>query len=304
MGKKDLTRREFAIGATAATAALATGLAKIGHAKPEGRPDIVSVHGPHIASNVRKSLEPFGGIGAFVKKGQTVGLLSNTIGRSPGAFTSPIIVATIAELCKRAGATDVCWFDWRNQKRLRQNKLIELTKNKHLRYEFVSMDEADKWRTVQVPRGKVLKKVRIFNVLYEPDVFISLPMMKHHSGANFTGALKLYMGATHQKDNREYFHQSGQLEQCIADLCTVIRKPDLIVMDATQVITTGGPMGLGEMAKPEKVITGVDAVAVDTYAAPIQSIDPKTSIQIKAAAEHKVGETDLTRLKVKEIENA
>jgi uncharacterized protein (DUF362 family) len=45
----------------------------------------------------------------------------------------------------------------------------------------------------------------------------------------------------------------------------LVRKPDLCIVDETEVITTNGPQGPGKLIKPQRVFAGVDRVAVDMY---------------------------------------
>lgn len=299
MSGKKLSRRTFNAG-VAATGALAAS----GFTPTQAKPDIAVARGKDGPKNVKAAIDELGGIGAFVSEGQTVGILANTIGRFPGSFTKPEIIKAVANLCHEAGAAGITWFDWRDQRRLRDNKLIELTTDKTLGYTFIDANNAEHWRTESVPRGKVLKQVRICNAVYETDVFIMLPLFKHHGGANYTGALKLHMGVTHPHDNRNMFHGSRQLEQCIADVNTIVRKPDLIVMDAMEVITTRGPIGPGTIRRPQKIVAGTDPVAIDTYCAPIQNIDPATSKQLRGAVEHGVGEGDLSKVTIREFDVA
>lgn len=299
MSGKKLSRRTFNAGVVAAGA-----LAASGFRPTQAKTDIAVAKGPDGQKNVKAAIDELGGIGAFVSQGQTVGILANTIGRFPGSFTKPEIIRTVANLCHEAGAAGVLWFDWRSHSRLRDNKLIELTTDKTLGYRFIDANNAGLWSTESVPRGKVLKQVRICNALHEPDVLILLPLFKHHGASHYTGSLKLYMGATHPHDNRNFFHGSGRLEQCIADVNTVVRKPDLIVMDAMEVITTRGPIGPGTIRRPQKIVAGLDRVAIDTYCAPIQNIVPAQSTQIRGAYELGVGEMDLSKVTIREFDVA
>ena len=72
-------------------------------------------------------------------------------------------------------------------------------------------------------------------------------------------------------------------------------------MDAMETITTRGPMGPGNIIRPEKVIVGTDKVAMDVYAAPLLGADPKNALQVRASYEHGLGEMDLSKVTIKEI---
>jgi uncharacterized protein (DUF362 family) len=312
---KPLSRRELIAGAAAAGALAAVGCGS-GNApvvesevalRPVGGgggPDLAVAKGPDIVRCTRASVEALGGMGAFVKSGQTVGLLINVLGAIPPAHTKPEVIRTVAAMCREAGAGEVSLIDWRNISQWEQNKLIEVAREPGITFRHIDLDNAALWREVSVPRGKVLKKVRMFNALWEPDVFIALPIFKNHSGPRFTGALKLVMGTTHPGDNRSYFHGSGRLEQCIADANTVVRPPDLIITDCHEVLTSNGPVGPGASIKPEKMVAGTDRVAIDTYCAPILGIDPAGSAVIRGAVEHGIGEGDLAKLNISEFDAA
>ena len=313
--KKDFNRREFVAGAAVAgalltvgcgngNAAIPTAVSSTLGAKSGGGPDLAVAKGPDIVRNIGGAVDAVGGMKTFVQPEQTVGLLINVLGAIPAAHTKPEVIRTVAAMCREAGAKEVSIIDWRYMSRWEQNKLIEVTREPGIGFKHIDLENAALWREVEVPQGKVLKKTRMFNALWEPDVFIWLPLMKNHRGANFTGALKLVMGTTHPGDNRQYFHGSRQLEQCIADANTVVRKPDLIVMDVFEVLTTNGPVGPGTTVKPEKIVVGTDRVAIDAYCAPIQSIDPGTSVQIKGAYELGIGEMDPVKLTIREFDVA
>ncbi|MCK7579398.1 MAG: DUF362 domain-containing protein [Chromatiales bacterium] len=88
------------------------------------------------------------------------------------------------------------------------------------------------------------------------------------------------------------------LETCIVDLNTVL-KPHLNIVDATEIITSNGPMGPGDLAKPGKIIAGIDRVAIDAYRAKeILGLNPAEIVCIRKAFERKLGEIDLSRMRI------
>ena len=295
---KNLSRRTFNKGVAAAGVIGVSGGLKVDAAETA---DIVSVEGKDVRKTTAEALNAFGGIKSVVKPGKTVGLLVNTIGSGTGSITGHDVIRETVQQCRDAGASKVTVIDWRDQKRLQINKMIKLFEEIKLDYNYLDLGNPEIWKTVEVPRGEVLKKVRVTQAIYDADVFIAMPVFKHHGSANYSGALKIYMGITHREDNRTIFHGSRKLEQCIADCHTALRPADLYIMDATAVITTRGPFGPGKMAYPNKVVIGKDPVALDTYLAPIQGIDPKTATQIVGAAKHGVGTNDLSKVKIKEL---
>ena len=310
--KRGIDRRKFVAGAAAAGAFAVIGCNSSEASLPVqdkeatagGVPDLAVAKGGDIEKLIRASVDAMGGMGAFVKAGQSVGILINILGAIPAAHTKPQTIRTVAAMCREAGASKVTMMDWRELSRWEQNRLIEVANDPDIVFDHVDLNKSELWRSVDVPRGKVLKQTRVFNALWEHDVFIMLPIFKHHGGAEFTGALKLYMGTTHPTDNRSKFHGSRQLQQCIADVNTVVRPPDLIIMDVFEVLVGNGPVGPGPTISPGFVVAAKDRLAVDTYCAPVQNINPAESVQIKGAYEHGVGEMDLSKLKISEFDVA
>jgi hypothetical protein len=73
-------------------------------------PVLATVHGPDAAEAVRRAVDALGGMGRFVKSGETV-LVKPNVGwdRLPvhGANTNPEVVAAVVRLCREAGASRV-----------------------------------------------------------------------------------------------------------------------------------------------------------------------------------------------------
>jgi len=305
----DFTRRTFVAGTAVAGALAATGF-RFGIPLSGGeRPDVAAAHGEDVVKNTRAVVEALGGMGAFVKAGNVVNILPNAQGSHPGTSTGPILTKTVVEMCKEAGAKAVRWLTWLPERNWERSNLKPLLEGSGAELVLVDIEADDQWETFEIPRGVKLKKVRVYKALNECDVFISMPIFKDHIGCRFTGVLKNYMGASHALDNRT-FHPSFEgenlvhMEHCIADLNVAARKPDLCVCDAMTILTSKGPFGPGDIAKPNKVVAGVDRVAVDSYGATILGLSGSEINMIKNANAHGLGEMDLGKLTVKEIEVA
>ena len=147
----------------------------------------------------------------------------------------------------------------------------------------------------------------IIKALLESDAVISMPIFKDHIGSRFTGVLKNSMGTSHPGDN-EKFHPSFEgadlehLEQCIADLNTVVRKPDLCVVSAMVCLKSNGPFGPGEVIKPSKVVAGSDPVALDVYGAGLLGLDGTQVSMVRKASAHGLGQIDPTKVRTKTID--
>ena len=296
--------RRTVVGGIAATTALSALRKPIVGKVEDSPPDLAVANGPDVVKNAKATIAAFNGMEAFVSAGDSVGVLINGVGRIPTAHTDLNVLRTLVEMCKEVGAKEVRVLSWLERDRMRTSRLWEKIPATGAIYHEVDQSNPDLWKEVEVPRGKVLSKIRMFKVLFEPDVLIWLPVCKNHSSAKMTCALKLAMATTIREDNRRYMHQerSRHLEQCVADLNTVVRAPDLVIMDAMEVLISGGPGGPGQTENQQKIIAGKDRVAIDAYCAPLLGQQASESIQIRAAADHGLGQPDLSKLNIKEMQ--
>jgi uncharacterized protein (DUF362 family) len=93
----------------------------------------------------------------------------------------------------------------------------------------------------------------------------------------------------------------GHLDQSIADLNLAVR-PTLCIVDLTEVISTNGPFGPGKLIQPGRVAASMDRVALDAYGASQLGIEAKEILMIRRAYEHGLGEIDLGRLSLVEVD--
>lgn len=266
-------------------------------------PDIITISGDNPEENISRLLEPLGGIRSFVSSGQTVGLLVNSPWKNPGYYTRPDVVIAIANLCLAAGAKEIICFKPAQSAYWERGKLYEKYKPVVDRFIYgTGMIEAD------IPKGVSLKKAEIFKEFNEVDVFISVPVAKHHAGCIFSGNLKGMMGVSSSNTNRHMHSPDGlytydeeeYLAQCIADL-NLIRKPDLCIIDAIECGLNNGPAGPGETSKPGKIIAGKDPLALDVFAANLIGFYPDDILTFRRAAEHGLGEIDPEKLKLLQL---
>ncbi|MBW6459313.1 MAG: DUF362 domain-containing protein, partial [Bacteroidales bacterium] len=156
---------------------------------------------------------------------------------------------------------------------------------------------------VDIPNGKVLKKAEIFRVFNEVDVYISIPVAKHHAGTLFSGNLKGLMGVSsrdtnrlmHSPDGRYTYDNHEHLAQCIADL-NLIRLPDLCVVDAIECALNNGPAGPGETTNPNKIIAGIDPLALDVYTASLIGFEQEDILTFDRAYQLGLGIIDTSKL--------
>jgi uncharacterized protein (DUF362 family) len=325
MTDRAVTRRAF-LGTTTAGAVAVSCAGPSVFAAERPLPELVVAQGPDGGRNAAAAIAALGGISRYVKRGQIVGLLPNAQGDHPGCSADIGVLTTVIKLCQDAGASEVRCLTWLPQ---------QIWDHPRARFFRAPLEEAGAklsltstgpqpakpgdppppmppevaalWKTLDVPKGVALEQVRVIKALDECQVFISLPIFKDHIGTRFTGVLKNSMGVSHPADNGK-FHPSfeggdlAHLEQCVADLNTVVRRADLCVVSAMQCLKTNGPFGPGEVIKPSKVVAGSDPVALDCYGAGLLGLDGPKVGMVRKASEHGLGQIDLAKVRVETID--
>jgi len=266
------------------------------------RPMLVAVRDGTRAAMADRALETLGGIGAFVRAGQSVVIKPNIGWDVPperGANTHPELVALLVRRCFEAGAASVSIFDNTcDQWELCYEHSGIAAAARAAGARVVSGKDLSLYREVAIPRGRRLKSALVHSLILDSDVFINAPVLKHHSGTLMTAAMKNLMGVVW--DRREY--HSGNLHQCIADFLS-FRQPDLNVLDAYHPMVRNGPRGKSadDLVEMRTLLASRDAVALDTAAARLLGLDPARVTYLRLAAEMGLGLNDLTQVDVRRI---
>jgi uncharacterized protein (DUF362 family) len=230
--------------------------------------DLVAVMGGEPVAMFRKGITEIGGMGKFIKKGQKVVIKPN-IGwdKVPemASNTNPELVGEIVKQCIKAGAKEVVVFDhtcddWR---KCYKNSGIE-DAAKAAGGKVVPAHEESYYREMDLPKGVSLKKTKIHQAILDCDVWINVPVLKNHGGAQMSIAMKNHMGIVW---DRGYFHKND-LQQCIADICSINKPAVLNVVDSYRLMKTNGPRGKSEadVVLAKALFLSQDIVAVDTAA--------------------------------------
>src|SRR5574344_503080 len=269
--------------------------------------DLVAVMGGEVVELYRKGIDAMGGMKRFVKKGQRVTVKPN-IGwdKTPelGADTNPELVAAIVKDCFAAGASSVTVFDhtcdeWEE---CYKNSGIAAAAEKEGAKMSFGHDEKY-YREVELPEAVKMKKAKIHEDIIDCDVWINVPVLKHHGGAKLTIAMKNYMGIVW---DRGFLHKHN-LQQCIADAATYEKKPVLNIVDAYRIMTQNGPKGksLDDVQVAKAIFMSTDIVAVDTAASKFftqfREMDLNNVEYIPLAQKANVGTMDLDSLQVDKI---
>ncbi len=269
--------------------------------------DMIAVMGGEPDAMFRRAIQEMGGIGKYVKKGQKVVVKPN-IGwdKTPelAGNTNPKLISEIIKQCLAAGASEVIVFDhtcddWR---KCYKNSGIE-DAAKAAGAKVVPAHEETYYRSVSLPNAKNMKTAKIHQAILDCDVWINVPILKNHGGAKMTISMKNMMGIVW---DRGFFH-SHDLQQCIADVCTLPKRPVLNVVDAYRVMKTNGPRGksAADVVLSKGLFMSSDMVAVDTAATKffnqIVSMPLEHVTHIANAEALKVGTSNLDKLNIKRI---
>lgn len=153
-----------------------------------------------------------------------------------------------------------------------------------IRRRIVYFDEVEQV-DVEVPLGKLIRKIAVPKPLLEADVVIACPKLKTHFLDPITGAIKLWIGAARQ-DTMHRLHRD-MVQETVADLLTVTR-PDLAVMDAIVAGEGNGPIATrGRFMGC--ILASHDPVALDVIGGDLAGFDGENMSFPRAAAERGLG---------------
>mgnify|MGYP006300888381 CR=1 FL=1 len=302
-----LKRRSFIKSSLALGSSIILGSSFLGKMLKAGNnfnaADIYSTAGDDPMQGVIELFDSLGGIDKFVKSGSSVGFLVNSPWKVKGFYTDPDVAIAVIKLCKEAGAGKLICYKpvrdgyWESSKYYEEAEPI-------IR-EIVYGDERT---TVAIPDGKELKEAEIFKAFPESEVFINIPVAKHHNGTLYSGTLKGLMGVSSRTTNRYMHSPDGEytyskqdyLAQCIADL-NLIRQPDLSIVDVIECGLENGPRGPGKTTNPNRIVASTDVLAIDVYAASLMGLNLSDISTFKFAGEHKLGKDKLEKISVSEV---
>ncbi|KAF0152462.1 MAG: hypothetical protein FD143_1100 [Ignavibacteria bacterium] len=265
--------------------------------------DLVAIKGGEPDVMFDEAIKHLGGIKKFVKKNQKV-LVKPNIGwdvvPERGANTHPKLVSRVVKHCFDAGAKEVYVFDHTcdDWKRSYANSGIEKAV-KDAGGTMVPGNSESMYQEVSINFGKSLTKTKVHELILDSDVFINIPILKHHASTKLTICMKNLMGVVW---DRGYWHRNN-LHQCIADYCTYTHKPLLNVVDAYYVMKQNGPRGVSaaDISLMKSQIISTDMVAADAAAAKTFGLEPSDVSYIKIADSMKIGNMNLSKLNIKRI---
>ena len=287
--------------ATAATLGF-SGLWIPGRKAYAGIPDVAVAVGDTTAA-VRKAVGMLGGMGSVVRPGHKVVIKPNmSFAYKPGSATTtnPEVVRELVAMCKEAGAARVRVLDHP----LRREELcIEGVKkacdifNEDI-VQGVTRDRL--FKPAAIPGGREMRKTDVMRDVLEADVLIAAPVAKAHGATGVSLSMKGMMGLIW---DRGIMHWRYDLPAAIVDLASLL-KPHLVVVDATEALTTNGPSGPGKVVRYDTIIASRDMVAADAQAVSTvrwygAEMSARQVEHIRLAHERGIGRMDLENLVIR-----
>jgi uncharacterized protein (DUF362 family) len=292
MKRRDFFKSSVGAGLAAGAALSLGGYDKLWAANaPAVAYDLVAIKGGAPDAMFDLGIQALGGMGTFVKKGQTVVLKPNIgwdVLPERAGNTNPALVKRIIEHCFRAGAKAVYVFDnscdnWVN---CYKNSGIEKVA-KDAGAIVVPGNTESYYQEVSIPKGKVLTTAKVHEKILESDVFINVPVLKNHNSAKMTACMKNMMGSIW---DRGAWHKNN-LHQSIADYASFEKKPVLNIVDCNYVMVRNGPRGVSkeDLVFMNSQLLSTDWVQADAASAKMMGFEPEQIEYIKLAAEMGLG---------------
>jgi uncharacterized protein (DUF362 family) len=259
---------------------------------------VAVAEGNDYAAITRKAINAVGGMKRFVKAGDVVVVKPNMgWDRSSelGANTHPVVVRTVVEECLAAGAKKVKVFDntCNDSRRCYVNSGIE-SALKGMKGVECKHIQAERFKKVAL-NGVFLKEWELYDEALSANVYINVPVAKHHGLSKLTLGLKNIMGI--MGGNRGFIHRN--IDVALADVNAHLKK-HLTIIDATRILTAHGPQGgnIADVRVLNKVIASTDTVAADAFATTLFGMKPADIPVTVSAYKRGLGEMNLDKIKV------
>ena len=240
---------------------------------------------------VKEAVGRIGGIGRFLKPGQSVILKPNYTGNVPedsGGVTSCAVLESVIRLVQEAGAGTVTILEGCGTIALGTRKIYENLGVDRLagRYGVRLLDANLQDMCVRRDRRfRELSEVSVAEQVYDGSLIINIPVLKTHPLVDVTVAMKNMNGLLSPYDKR-HFHDLN-LRRAIVDYHMVL-PPYLTIVDGLIGMEGMGPVE-GMPVPMGIIIAGGNPVAVDAVAARIMGFDPEEIVYLREASDAGLG---------------
>ena len=179
--------------------------------------------------------------------------------------------------------------------------LLKITGMKEVldEFEVLAADFEEDYRVSNNLEGRFLHSIVLAKVVMEADVLISIPKLKTHNQALFTGCIKNSFGCVPGPIKSRYHRLSvekGKFASMLLDVF-VRTKPNLSIMDGIIGMEGEGP-GAGSPRKVGIVLASEDSVALDAVASTVIGYVPLQIPTIRIASQRRLGEANLEKIEI------
>ncbi|MFC1885830.1 DUF362 domain-containing protein [Thermodesulfobacteriota bacterium] len=229
---------------------------------------------------VDKLLDPLGGMGRFVEKGEKVLLKVNLLSaRKPdeAVTTHPELVRAVAEAVRNAGGVPYIgdsparMFLKKNLKKAyKESGLLDFAAK-----DKISLNYDTGTEKMEIPNGVRLKRSPICRYILDADKIISLPKLKTHSMQYLTLACKNMYGAVPGLVKANYharFPSRAAFADMLLDILIPVR-PHLVIMDGILGMHGQGPAN-GSPIQLEWTMASTNSIAIDIAVCMALGIEP------------------------------
>ncbi|MGC1389689.1 MAG: DUF362 domain-containing protein [Bacteroidales bacterium] len=321
MEKNKLSRRKFISTATVAAVGSAfLGINKIYEKGIDTRykkeiVSIVRVRDGNISRAVEEAIDLLGGINSVTKGKNSILLKPNLVAPDKRCTTKPQVVKTIAQLLQKSGKEVLIGegsaaaesFNVIGDETFRTRKKEILDRMQQ--HVFETLGYTEMANSLNIPlinlhsgniievtlaNGFAAKSVKIHKVLTDVDLVCSIPMMKTHTLATVTLAMKNLIGlypGTEYYSVRSWLHDRAAERGSVGVAYEVIDmnravKTGLSVIDATTAMEGNGPFA-GNVIEMGLIIAGTSPLATDMVGASLMGFEIKEIPAISLA--HQAG---------------
>jgi uncharacterized protein (DUF362 family) len=255
------------------------------------------VTGRDRIQTVNRALKAIGGIEAFIKRGDRVLLKVNAAFATPpmlSATTNPQLLAEVARLCFKAGASSVVVTDNPINDPASCFALTGIAQAAESVGACVSLPKDQFFKPTTVYGADLIKR---WPLLYGPfkeiNKVIGIAPVKDHHRSGASMAMKNWYGLL--GGPRNIFHQD--IHNIIKELAMMVA-PTLVILDGTTTMMTNGPTGgsLADLKQTNTMIASTDQVAADAFGATLLGRTVTQLPHISKAESAGVGTADYSSL--------
>jgi uncharacterized protein (DUF362 family) len=225
-----------------------------------------------------------------------------------GITTHPLVVKATLDYLREVGINDVaigesCIFGVDAHEAFLRTGMREISESEGV--PLIDMDQGNSME-VAIPKGRILKKIRVSVILKAFSFIISIPVMKTHMHTGVTLSIKNMKGLLWRREKAR-LHQLRcdprlmqgykELDMAISDMASVLF-PHLAIIDGTVGMEGMGP-AYGKKKAMGVIVVGANALSADAVASHLMGFDPESIPHLKLSALKGLGEIKAQNILVK-----